>query len=291
MNNRISTIADISVYPNPAFDNLQDTTLSTTIYPFNQEKYFASTFNTNNYQLTISTYEKSTTSNVLIDLSHYQQSALNKYSINVLFTKFDVPLIELCTNKFCTYFTLEQVSNTNSSLKAKEVYSCEDNQLYVSYEKDYTHSKSDHIKNILCFKSSTSTSSNIEFSLLSPTSSDKYSVKHFSFSNATYSHLLKSPAHFTFSTYVSQISTDVVVKIISQNSLGTLSLIQQNKALKWIREESLSRVRQGIILDNTAILDTQGLTNIPNFKKRLELQVTDIKVSYSLFLFKFEYKD
>jgi hypothetical protein len=190
--------------------------------------------------------------------------------------------------------------DTPRSLIAQVLHTCRGHHVSVVYESDLSVSKSGSMKNILCvsFSPSSTSSDEIQLTLITPpsssssSSSNQFTVTHSSLTVTALPSLLSSSSssslsHLSYSTYLSKSLTDssssssssssTLIKLFLQTSSGQLFLFQQGRGLRWSRDESLARVRQGVILDNTAILDNQGLTTIPSFHRRLELQLEDLK--------------
>jgi hypothetical protein len=230
------------------------------------------------------------------------------FTIRTHHTLFGNSVMEICSrssvtfavDQICVFLGIQQETQKDGqgegqgegkgevSWVATELQSCHGHLVYTTAEEDFSSSmKSGVMKNFICLSlpSAGAGVANVQLTVITPTATGKYSVAHSTPSSSLLSHL--SLSHLSLSTYRSKTTSELHPKLLIQSSSGTLSLVQQGLGgatgtagawgVRWSREESLAHVRQGVILDNTAVLDHKGLTSVPNFQTRLKLQLEDVK--------------
>lgn len=281
--NRAVSLVEIATLPTEKHDVNTKSRIG-----YQPAKFFSYFFDPESLKFTVITLSNPPTT-FMLDLSaKFSRSENIRYEVSLHTSVFETSVVQICqksdlmfstASQSCVFLSIEK--GADNSFIAREIHSFQ-GQIYTSIEADYSKSKSGVIKNILCLSMS-SAASDIHLTLITLHPSGQHLVTHSTFSRAILPGPLSTFSHLSFSTYLSKTTSDAVVKLLIQDSAGTLALIQQGRGVRWTREESLSRVRQGVILDNPATLENKGLTSIPAFEKRLQLQIEDLKSKLTSF--------
>jgi hypothetical protein len=283
-----------------------------------QESYFVYSFDPVTALFTLTTLSPLSTvpsTSFILDLTkNFPSSASSSYSHSLhMVSSTGQAVIHICSQpsllSTLTHPSPSQtcvligIQSSQSALKAQVLHSCSGPHVSVIYEEDLSILKSGSVKNILCLSSAASSDEvekgemTIQLTLVTPPSSPtsaQYTLTQSSFTSALLPSSSSSLSHLSFTTYLSKsTNSDLVsqptIKLFLQTSPGLLMLFQQGRGVRWTREESLTRVRHGIILDNTAaVLETEGLTSLPSLQKRLKMQFEDLKMKLFSFQTSFE---
>lgn len=270
ISNRALAFADLSIFPAEGQQKIG----------FQQQKYFSYFFNPQDAKFTLTTLANPPVVFV-VDLSSKLSSTNSAYEISLHNSVFETSIVQICqksdmspTFQSCVFLSIEKGSD--DSLFAREIHSFRDGHYYTSLEEDYSQGKSGIVKNILSLSVPLG-STDVHLALVTTHPSGQHTVTRSTFTRSLFPGIHSSLSHLSFSTYQSKSSSETIVKLLVQSSSGALSLMQQGRGVRWTREEGLSRVRQGVILDNPTTLENKGLTSIPTFEQRLQLQVEDLK--------------